>query len=114
VSEVLACCAPREDLQDLLPKHCACGLVNRDVDDADAKNPHREQEEWEKHQISAATMTYGAKDKKAVNPEYDFVFEDQIDFVKTEALAGTLVRSAPAREQTAAPAAHPLFFSDIV
>lgn len=88
--------------------------MNRDVDDADAKNPHREQEEWEKHQISAATMTYGAKDKKAVNPEYDFVFEDQIDFVKTEALAGTLVRSAPAREQTAAPAAHPLFFSDIV
>lgn len=64
----------------------------RDTDDVDAKNPHREQEEWEKHQISAATMTYGAKDKKAINPEYDFVFEDQIDFVKTEALAGTLVR----------------------
>ena len=74
-------------------------LFYRETDDVDAKNPHREQEEWEKHQISAATMTYGAKDKKAVNPEYDFVFEDQIDFVKTEALAGTLVRVCTRRSK---------------
>ena len=36
-------------------------------------------------------MKTGAKDRAA--QKYDFVFEDQIDFIKDQALAGELVRA---------------------
>lgn len=53
----------------------------------DDSAPWKEQEGWEAHQIAKATQQYGAKDKAAAE-QYDFVFEDQIDFIKDEYLAG--------------------------
>ncbi len=44
-----------------------------------------EQDEWEKHQLSMATAKYGAQDKmKNKDEEYDFVFDDAIDFIQQE------------------------------
>ena len=60
------------------------------MDESQDRNPHKDQEEWERHQIAGATMTYGAKDKKQAE-QYDLVFEDQIEFITSEALAGNLV-----------------------
>ncbi|CAM9175049.1 unnamed protein product [Chrysoparadoxa australica] len=47
-----------------------------------------EQDEWEEHQLGHATARYGALDKK----EYDFVFEDQIDFVSQEVMKAKMSR----------------------
>lgn len=55
----------------------------------DESAPWREQEGWEDSQIAKASQRYGAKDKARGKAEqYDFVFEDQIDFIKDEYLAG--------------------------
>ena len=57
----------------------------REVDDKADKNPFRDQEQWEEHQIGAATLKYGAREgrtEKDKAKEYDYVFEDQIDFIK--------------------------------
>eukprot|EP00873_Tetraselmis_striata_P011748 jgi/Tetstr1/432012/TSEL_021488.t1 len=53
----------------------------------DDSAPWKEQAGWEAHQIAKATQQYGSKDKSKA-AEYDFVFEDQIDFIKDEYLAG--------------------------
>lgn len=45
-----------------------------------------EQETWEKDQSRASIMKVGAQDKKV--KQYDFVFEDQIDFIQSEMIAG--------------------------
>ena len=36
-------------------------------------------------------MKTGAKDSQAKAKDYEFVFEDQIDFITDQAMAGTLV-----------------------
>jgi pre-mRNA-splicing factor ATP-dependent RNA helicase DHX16 len=46
-----------------------------------------EQEEWEEHQMATAKMPGGAKDR-AQQEEYDYVFEDQIEFISQEMLKG--------------------------
>jgi hypothetical protein len=61
----------------------------REVDEDDEAAPWKEQENWESDQIKKASMKVGAKDKKT--QEYEFVFEDQIDFIKDMALAGDVV-----------------------
>ena len=56
----------------------------------EAKVELTEQQLWEKAQIDKATVHFGAAkkpdDKSAKNKEYDFVFENQIDFIKTDIL----------------------------
>mmetsp|Transcript_24627 Transcript_24627/g.59278 ORF Transcript_24627/g.59278 Transcript_24627/m.59278 type:complete len:793 (-) Transcript_24627:146-2524(-) len=47
-----------------------------------------EQEEWEDHQVAKATAKFGAQDKKRKD-NYDFVFEDQIDFIQTTMIKGS-------------------------
>eukprot|EP00899_Mesostigma_viride_P024834 jgi/Mesvir1/5535/Mv15572-RA.1 len=49
-----------------------------------------EQQAWEEHQIQKATVRFGAADKAKASgeKEYDFVFDDQITFIKDEILAG--------------------------
>lgn len=61
----------------------------RDTKDADDTNPFKEQEEWEAHQINQAKAQFGALDKKPAGKQYDFVFEDQIGFIKDEVMGGT-------------------------
>ncbi|KAK9669170.1 hypothetical protein RND81_13G113200 [Saponaria officinalis] len=51
-------------------------------------NPFAEQEAWEEHQIGKATLKFGSKDKKQNSANYEFVFEDQIDFVRQSVMEG--------------------------
>ncbi len=64
----------------------------REVDEEDEATPWKEQENWEVDKIKTASMKVGSKDRAKKAQEYDFVFEDQIDFIKDMALAGDVVR----------------------
>lgn len=70
-------------------------MVIREVDEDDEAAPWKEQENWEADQIKKATMKVGSKDKAKQAQQYDFVFEDQIDFITDMALAGDVVRTPP-------------------
>ncbi|XP_024630990.1 pre-mRNA-splicing factor ATP-dependent RNA helicase DEAH1 isoform X1 [Medicago truncatula] len=60
----------------------------RDSNAEEKMNPFSEQEAWEEHQIGKATMKYGSKNKKQASDDYQFVFEDQIDFIKASVMDG--------------------------
>lgn len=47
-----------------------------------------EQQAWEQHQHGHAKMQFGSLNKKSDRKEYDYVFEDQIDFITEKVLAG--------------------------
>jgi pre-mRNA-splicing factor ATP-dependent RNA helicase DHX16 len=47
-----------------------------------------EQQAWEDTQVAYAKTEYGAKDRKKPADEYDYVFEDQIDFISQEMMTG--------------------------
>ncbi|KAJ8451448.1 hypothetical protein Cgig2_017839 [Carnegiea gigantea] len=51
-------------------------------------NLFAEQDAWEEHQIGKATVKFGSKDKKQSADNYEFVFEDQIDFIKASVMEG--------------------------
>ncbi|MBA0744098.1 hypothetical protein Gogos_006735 [Gossypium gossypioides] len=60
----------------------------RDPTAGDKMNPFAEQEAWEDHQIGKATLKFGSKNKKQTTDDYQFVFEDQIDFIKASVMDG--------------------------
>ncbi|XP_057429389.1 pre-mRNA-splicing factor ATP-dependent RNA helicase DEAH1 [Lotus japonicus] len=60
----------------------------RDPNAEDKMNPFAEQEAWEDHQIGKGTLKYGSKNKRQVSDDYQFVFEDQIDFIKESVMDG--------------------------
>ncbi|XP_010538374.1 PREDICTED: pre-mRNA-splicing factor ATP-dependent RNA helicase DEAH1-like [Tarenaya hassleriana] len=60
----------------------------RDPDASNNMNPFAGQEAWEDQQIGKATPNFGAKNKKQASGDYQYVFEDQIDFIKASVLAG--------------------------
>lgn len=60
----------------------------RDNAAGDKMNPFAEQEAWEEHQIGKATLKYGSKDTKPKSDDYQFVFEDQIEFIKASVMDG--------------------------
>ena len=60
------------------------------MEDDDEATPWKEQENWESHQIASASMRVGAKDAKAKQKQYNFVFEDSIAFVQDQMLAGAV------------------------
>lgn len=60
----------------------------RDPNAAEKMNPFAEQEAWEEHQIGKATLKFGSKNRKQKSDEYQFVFEDQIDFIKDTIMEG--------------------------
>ncbi|XP_030938377.1 pre-mRNA-splicing factor ATP-dependent RNA helicase DEAH1-like isoform X1 [Quercus lobata] len=70
----------------------------RDQGAADKMNPFAEQEAWEEHQIGKATMKYGSKNKKQISDDYQFVFEDQIDFIKASVMGGENIDNEEATE----------------
>ena len=53
-----------------------------------ADAPWAQQEAFESEQIKKASLKVGAKDKKSRDADYDFVFEDQIEFIVDAYLAG--------------------------
>lgn len=60
----------------------------RDASANDKMNPFAEQEAWEEHQIGKATLKFGSKDKNQKSDDYQFVFEDQIEFIKASVMDG--------------------------
>ncbi|KAL0364729.1 UNVERIFIED_CONTAM: Pre-splicing factor ATP-dependent RNA helicase DEAH1 [Sesamum angustifolium] len=71
----------------------------RDPAAEEKMNPFAEQEAWEEHQIGKATLKFGSKDKKQKHNDYEFVFEDQIEFIKATVMDGVNVE----QELTEAP-----------
>ncbi|XP_009800073.1 pre-mRNA-splicing factor ATP-dependent RNA helicase DEAH1-like isoform X2 [Nicotiana sylvestris] len=63
----------------------------RDPDAAEKMNPFAEQEAWEEHQIGKATLKFGSKNRKPTSEDYQFVFEDQIEFIKAAVMDGVNV-----------------------
>ena len=71
------------------PERCCCPPYREpDADAEEEATPWKEQENWESHQIKAASMKTGAKDRAAKQSQYDFVFDDAIGFVQDQMLAG--------------------------
>lgn len=66
----------------------------KDTSEADDANPFKEQQEWEAHQTKMATVQFGARDKAPAGPTYEYVFEDQINFIKDEVMGGTAESSS--------------------
>ncbi|KAK8945605.1 putative pre-mRNA-splicing factor ATP-dependent RNA helicase [Platanthera guangdongensis] len=60
----------------------------RDSGVSEKMNPFAEQEAWEEHQIGKASLRYGSKNKKQDSTDYQYVFEDGIDFIKASVLDG--------------------------
>uniref|UniRef100_N1QS31 RNA helicase n=1 Tax=Aegilops tauschii TaxID=37682 RepID=N1QS31_AEGTA len=61
----------------------------KDPEGKDKMNPFAEQEAWEEHQIGKSKLEFGSKDRNRSSNEYQFVFDDQIDFVKSSVIEGT-------------------------
>ncbi|KAM5547489.1 pre-mRNA-splicing factor ATP-dependent RNA helicase DEAH1 [Rosa sericea] len=54
----------------------------RDDSSGDKMYSFGQQKSWEDQQLGKATLEFGSKNKKRVSDEYDFVYEDQIEFVR--------------------------------
>jgi len=57
----------------------------------DDSAPWKEQENWEGDQIRRALVKAGTKDRKPVAEQYEYVFENQIDFITDAAARGEMV-----------------------
>lgn len=83
----------------------------KDPDGEEEKvNPFAEQEAWEEHQIGKATLKFGAVNRKKQESDYEYVFEDQIEFIKADLLEGHKyqdmeVEEAEEKEKSAAKSA---------
>lgn len=64
----------------------------------DDANPFKEQDQWEAHQVKQARAQFGAKDKQSEQKQYDLVYDDQIQFIKDEIMAGDGVSSGSESE----------------
>ncbi|XP_047311704.1 pre-mRNA-splicing factor ATP-dependent RNA helicase DEAH1-like isoform X1 [Impatiens glandulifera] len=71
----------------------------RDSSAGEKMNPFAEQEAWEAHQIGKATLKFGSKDRKQTSENFQFVFEDQIDFIKASVMDGENVGDELSAEQ---------------
>ncbi|XP_076943643.1 pre-mRNA-splicing factor ATP-dependent RNA helicase DEAH1-like [Bidens hawaiensis] len=86
----------------------------RDSKDGDKMNPFAEQEAWEDHQIGKATLKYGSKNKTQ-SENYDFVFEDQIEFIQGQVMGGVNVDDEAYQEEqekSMAKSAHEKLLAD--
>eukprot|EP00954_Amorphochlora_amoebiformis_P000705 54804-Amorphochlora_amoeboformis.AAC.1 len=61
-----------------------------------------EQEAWEDHQVQKAKAQFGSRDKKG-REKYDFVFEDQIDFIQTTMIKGRKTKKKGKKEEVIDP-----------
>eukprot|EP01117_Protostelium_nocturnum_P019989 TRINITY_DN880_c0_g1_i4.p1 TRINITY_DN880_c0_g1~~TRINITY_DN880_c0_g1_i4.p1 ORF type:complete len:979 (-),score=252.58 TRINITY_DN880_c0_g1_i4:309-2840(-) len=58
-----------------------------------------DQKTWESRQLGMASLKFGSKDRREAKSEYDLVFEDQIDFVKSGILGGQNVADILGEEE---------------
>lgn len=72
------------------------GYVNKEKRDAvltmryaEEETVKTEQELWEEEQLKVSKVQFGSKRDKPEAEEYEYVFEDQIDFISKEILKGT-------------------------
>ena len=68
-----------------------------------------EQEQWEDQQVSMSNIHFGAKDKliQHKKDDYDYVMEDQIDFISSQILKGTIRKEPPPpTTSTTTPSLH--------
>ena len=66
--------------------------VTRREPEEDDSAPWKEQENWEGDQIRRALKKSGPKDRKPPAEQYEYVFENQIDFITDAAARGEMVR----------------------
>lgn len=69
----------------------AAALERYKETDQDDANPFKEQDAWEAHQSKNARVQTGAargRREAKGQKEYDYVFEDQVDFIKEDLMAG--------------------------
>ena len=70
-------------------KRYAAALERYKEVDADDGNPFKDQDAWEAHQSKHAKLSTGAEKGRAEGgKDYDFVFEDQVEFIKEDLMAG--------------------------
>ncbi|UPQ99353.1 P-loop-containing nucleoside triphosphate hydrolase [Chloropicon primus] len=63
----------------------------KDKVDKDDANPFKEQDAWEAHQSKHAKLSTGAEaGRREEGQSYDFVFEDQVEFIKEDLMTGNL------------------------
>ena len=66
----------------------SCCVTDRaDDDEKDETTPWAEQQSWEEHQIAKA-ISKASKAGRPAPPQYEMVFEEQIQFVMDDVLAG--------------------------
>jgi pre-mRNA-splicing factor ATP-dependent RNA helicase DHX16 len=63
------------------------------------ETPWGQQDALEREQISRAVVSIGAKDKKRKQDSYDFVFEDQIDFIVDSYMKGEILDKEETKEE---------------
>ncbi|CAL9088587.1 unnamed protein product [Musa textilis] len=69
-------------------RFAAAMLRYRDPGAGDKMDPFAEQEEWENYQSGKANLKFGSKDKKQASADYQYVFEDGVDFIKESIMDG--------------------------
>ncbi|KAI3750088.1 hypothetical protein L2E82_20713 [Cichorium intybus] len=83
----------------------------RDSKDRDKRNPFAEQEAWEDHQIRKATLKFGSKNKKQ-SDDYNFMFEDQIEFIQGQVMRGVNVAEEKEHKRSMSKSAHEKLLAD--
>jgi len=68
-----------------------CAVCREPEEDDSA--PWKEQENWEGDQIRRALVKAATKDRKPAAEQYEYVFENQIDFITDAAARGAMVSS---------------------
>ncbi|KAF3635848.1 hypothetical protein FXO38_24444 [Capsicum annuum] len=72
--------------------------LQRDRDTTGKTKPISEQEAWEDHQIAKGTVKFGSKYSKQRSEDYQFVLEDQIEFIKASVIDGVKFDQEPGIE----------------
>ena len=96
--------APGEEAEGRARRMQAAEARYADPQAEEGANIFSEQDAWEAHQSAHARLAsgsvggnFGAKDDK----QYDFVFEDQVEFIKEDLMAGTMDALEEAEESEA-------------
>ncbi|PIA31073.1 hypothetical protein AQUCO_05300119v1 [Aquilegia coerulea] len=60
----------------------------KESDSGDRVKPFAEQKSWEDQQIGKGSLKFGSQDVKRNGDDYEYVFEDQIEFIKASVMDG--------------------------
>lgn len=69
-------------------RFAAASKSHRDPNAESTGKPFAEQEAWEQNQRGKAILKFGSADRKQRGDEYEFVFDNQIEFIKAAAMDG--------------------------